>query len=231
MASSNHQFSDTKVAKLHASGATYSAIIGTVRPLGPWKTGGGPKRRKGPLGVSKRYDVQWHGDDIVWKILLVVPFLVDQIPQFFEVKCQFLCGRGEMGNHTHDGFCLLRLESVENIFASICGPNNLPGLVDKPLKCCSGFWPKKMSELMRDPLSIWVFFRPGTQKIPPFFWGGNHWHHCVTLFFGERCLRKHQHQKWLQSWVDFSWKPGCSCSMENWFRWCRRMTSDLHARF
>ena len=29
-----------------------------------------------------------------------------------------------------------------------------------------------MSELMRDPPSIWVFFRPGTQKIPSFFVGG-----------------------------------------------------------
>ena len=69
-------------------------------PLGPLKNGW--SETQGEVWVyQKRYDVQWHGDDIFWKILLVVPSAGIKFRNFLEVKCHFLCGRGQMGNHTH----------------------------------------------------------------------------------------------------------------------------------
>lgn len=95
------------MAKLHASGATYSAIIG--------------KAREPTVAVRNagRFECINDVNDMVMiflEILLVVPFLGIEFKfrNFSRFFVQFLCGTGEMGTHTHDGFCLLRLEIVEN---------------------------------------------------------------------------------------------------------------------
>ena len=89
--SSNHQFSSmdswsTKVAKLHASGATYSAIIG--------------KAREPTVAVRNagRFECINDVNDMVMiflEILLVVPFLGIEFRNFFEVKCNFYVARAK----------------------------------------------------------------------------------------------------------------------------------------
>ena len=128
-----------------------------------------------------------------------------------------------MGTHTHDGFLFVAFGNCGEIFASIWGPNNnnLPGLVDKSLKSYAGcLTQEKLRTHERSTIYMGIFqtWNP-KKKSSPFFVGGKRDITESPPFIGERCLRKHQHQKWLQWWVDFSWKPGCSCSMKNLFRW------------